>query len=179
MAARFCVEGMDKDAVATVGIHSMRAAWEDADVLIDGHAELAVRDELDTTTVLESPGAVLYDDGKDKEDKELLGAEKEAWKANGSDVAFKVLVAQERKHSKMRRDQRLQKATANTGGSKMASLVGRHCSAGSVGTDAARSEVAEGNCQHGQVQEGLTGAQTPQRRLGGHRRLFRGRHGAS
>ena len=76
MAARFCVEGMDKDAVATVGIHSMRAAWEDADVLIDGHAKLAVRDELDTTTVLESPGAVLYDDGKDKEDKELLGAEK-------------------------------------------------------------------------------------------------------
>ena len=62
------MEGMDKDAVATVGIHSMQAAWEDADVLIDGHAKLAVRDELDTTTVLESPGAVLYDDGKDKED---------------------------------------------------------------------------------------------------------------
>ena len=63
----------------------------------------------------------------------MLGAEKEAWEANGGDVAFEVFIAQEGKHSEMRRDQRLQKATANTGRSKMASLVRRHFSAGEHG----------------------------------------------
>ena len=105
----------------------MRAAWKAADVLIDGHAELAVRDELDTIAVLESPGAVLYYDGKDEESKTLLQAEKEAGEANGGDVAFEVFSAQERQHREMQREQRVQRR-------RIGSLVHGHHSTGSVVT---------------------------------------------